>query len=352
MDFNLKTVNWEIKKNTDYQNQVNKAYQKIKHANFNDNLLFDSQMISQHRIDSMQLLDQTTTVFTKDINDQLNELMKLIQDNTVVDSKPTKNHFSFHMTKPVRVKTENLSLANKYSYYTELGMLITQIQDKLKTNLSKLKKNNESMITMRAKQESYYRCLSINLDAIVLWLKNNLQVVNNQTDPIKHKEMVQKYDRLSKYQLDLSNMLAETKQEIIHLGIIILANKQLIDCIQNTVDKSIDLWFDQARLILKMSSQAEKKRVDEELHKINSEIVNAQLNQVKDKINQVQFDKQNNKQLLDLQENIDALINTVKDMQTLATQSDQIENAQLKEIKHLNRGLFSKVKKSKIQIDR
>lgn len=69
--------------------------------------------------------------------------------------------------------------------------------------------------------------------------------------------------------------------------IIILTNKQLIDCIQNTVDKSIDLWFDQARLILKMSSQAEKKRADEELYKINSEIVNAQLNQVKDKINQV-----------------------------------------------------------------
>lgn len=113
--------------------------------------------------------------------------------------------------------------------------------------------------------------------------------------------MVQKYDRLSKYQLDLSNMLAETKQEIIHLGIIILTNKQLIDRIQNTVDKSIDLWFDQARLILKMSSQAEKKRADEELYKINSEIVNAQLNQVKDKINQVQFDKQDNKQLLDLQ---------------------------------------------------
>lgn len=40
MDFNLKTVNWEIKKNTDYQNQANKAYQKIKHANFNDNLFF------------------------------------------------------------------------------------------------------------------------------------------------------------------------------------------------------------------------------------------------------------------------------------------------------------------------
>ena len=262
MDFNLKTVNWEIKKNTDYQNQVNKAYQKIKHANFNDNLFFDSQMISQHRIDSMQLLDQTATVFTKDINDQLNELMKLIQDNTVVDSKPTKNHFSFHMTKPVRVKTENLSLVDKYSYYTELGMSITQIQDKLKTNLSKLKKNNESMMTMRAKQESYYRSLSVNFDAIVLWLKDNLQVVNNQTDPIKREEMVQKHDRLSKYQLDLSNMLAETKQEITHLGIIILTNKQLIDRIQNTVDKSIDLWFDQARLILKMSSQAEKKRTN------------------------------------------------------------------------------------------
>ena len=54
----------------------------------------------------------------------------------------------------------------------------------------------------------------------------------------------------------------------------------------------------------------------------------------------------------DLQENIDTLINTVKDMQTLATQSNQTENAQLKEIKHLNRGLFSKVKKSKMQIDR
>lgn len=314
MDFNLKTVNWEIKKNTDYQNQVDKAYQKIKHANFNDNLFFDSQMISQHRIDSMQLLDQTATVFTKDINDQLNELMKLIQDNTVVDSKPTKNHFSFHKTKPVRVKTENLSLVDKYSYYTELGMSITQMQDKLKTNFSKLKKNNESMMTMRAKQESYYRSLSVNLDAIVLWLKDNLQIVNNQTDPIKREEMVQKYDRLSKYQLDLSNMLAETKQEIIHLEIIILTNKQLIDRIQNTVDKSIDLWFDQARLILKMSSQAEKKRADEELHKINSEIVNAQLNQVKDKINQVQLDKQDNKQLSDLQENIDTLINTVKDM--------------------------------------
>lgn len=116
------------------------------------------------------------------------------------------------------------------------------------------------MMTMRAKQESYYRSLSVNFDAIVLWLKDNLQVVNNQTDPIKREEMVQKYDRLSKYQLDLSNMLAETKQEIIHLGIIILVNKQLIDRIQNTVDKSINLWFDQARLILKMSSQAEKKR--------------------------------------------------------------------------------------------
>lgn len=68
------------------------------------------------------------------------------------------------------------------------------------------------------------------------------------------------------------------------------------------------------------------------------------MNQVKDKINQIQFDKQDNKQLLDLQENIDTLINTVKDMQTLATQSNQIENAQLKEIKHLiyTEGCFQK----------